>query len=223
MRTSDPLAETAVETDAGSGEVRPAGALGETVVSIPQRESINIAAQAKIGRFVIVEKIGRGGMGVVYAAYDPQLDRRVAIKMLHDGLSETQGARLEREARAMAQLSHPNVVTVHETGMFEGRLYIAIEYVAGQTFGAWLRSQPRTQLAILDLMLQAGRGLVAAHAVGLVHRDFKPENVLVGHDGRARVSDFAISSKKSLWTSQKYERRGANSSTSRPPSIPSCT
>jgi len=192
VRTSDPLAETAVETDAGSGEVRPAGALGETVVSIPQRESINIAAQAKIGRFVIVEKIGRGGMGVVYAAYDPQLDRRVAIKMLHDGLSETQGARLEREARAMAQLSHPNVVTVHETGMFEGRLYIAIEYVAGQTFGAWLRSQPRTQLAILDLMLQAGRGLVAAHAVGLVHRDFKPENVLVGHDGRARVSDFGL-------------------------------
>jgi tetratricopeptide (TPR) repeat protein len=187
--TSDPLAETAIDD---SVDVPPRGnAMAETMASIPQGEA-PITAEAKLGRFVIVEKIGRGGMGVVYAAYDPQLDRRVAIKMLHDGLSKSQGARLEREARAMAQLNHPNVVTVHETGTFEGRLYIAMEYVNGETFGDWLRAQPRTADQILDLLLQAGKGLVAAHAVGLVHRDFKPENVLVGFDGRVRVSDFGL-------------------------------
>ncbi len=188
--TSDPLAETAID-DSVDGPPRE-NAMAETMASIPQLQTEAIKAEAKIGRFVIVEKIGRGGMGVVYAAYDPQLDRRVAIKMLHDGLSKTQGARLEREARAMAQLSHPNVVTVHETGTFDGRLYIAMEYVNGETFGDWLRAQPRTADQILDLLLQAGRGLVAAHAVGLVHRDFKPENVLVGFDGRVRVSDFGL-------------------------------
>jgi tetratricopeptide (TPR) repeat protein len=149
-------------------------------------------SDAKVGRFVVVAQLGSGGMGIVFSAYDPHLDRKVAIKMLHDEISDTHGPRLEREAKAMAQLSHPNVVTVHETGTFEGRLYIAMELVDGQTLRGWLRAKPRTHDEILDVIVQAGRGLAAAHAGGLVHRDFKPDNVLVGNDGRARVSDFGL-------------------------------
>jgi tetratricopeptide (TPR) repeat protein len=160
--------------------------------SLQGRKSFDIGTQVKIGRFVVLEKLGEGGMGLVLAAFDPQLDRRVAIKMLHDHVSETQGSRLEREAKAMAQLSHPNVLTVHETGLFGDRLYIAMELVDGQTLSRWLREQPRTHGQIFELVMQAGRGLAAAHAVGLVHRDFKPDNVLVGKDGRVRVSDFGL-------------------------------
>ncbi|HUS65595.1 MAG TPA: serine/threonine-protein kinase, partial [Kofleriaceae bacterium] len=145
-----------------------------------------------VGRFTVIDVLGSGGMGVVLAAFDPSLDRRVAIKMLHEDVSEGHAARLEREARAMAQLSHPNVVTVHETGTFEGRLYIAMELIEGQTLGQWLKAGKRTRARILDVMLQAGRGLAAAHEAGLVHRDFKPDNVLVGKDGRVRVSDFGL-------------------------------
>src|SRR5262245_54254566 len=145
-----------------------------------------------IGRFTVLDVVGAGGMGVVVVAHDSKLDRKVAIKMLHDDVSEGHGPRLEREAKAMAQLSHPNVVTVHETGVWEGRLYIAMEYVQGETLGEWLRGGKRSRKEILDVLIQAGRGLSAAHAAGLVHRDFKPENVLVGKDGRARVSDFGL-------------------------------
>ncbi|HEY5924018.1 MAG TPA: serine/threonine-protein kinase [Kofleriaceae bacterium] len=169
------LAETAMPASGGSG-----------------RSSIDLSDQLRIGRFIAIEKLGEGGMGLVVAAFDPQLDRKVAIKMLHDDISETHAARLEREAKAMAQLSHPNVLGVYETGLFRNRLYIAMEYVDGQTFGQWLRQRPRTQDEIFDVMMQAGRGLAAAHAVGLVHRDFKPDNILVGKDGRARVSDFGL-------------------------------
>jgi serine/threonine-protein kinase len=145
-----------------------------------------------IGRFTVLDVVGAGGMGVVVVAHDSKLDRRVAIKMLHDDVSEGHGPRLEREAKAMAQLSHPNVVTVHETGVWEGRLYIAMEFVQGETLGEWLRGGKRSRKEILDVLIQAGRGLSAAHAAGLVHRDFKPENVLVGRDGRVRVSDFGL-------------------------------
>src|SRR5690349_19765179 len=120
-----------------------------------------------VGRFTVIDVLGSGGMGVVLAAFDPSLDRRVAIKMLHEDVSEGHAARLEREARAMAQLSHPNVVTVHETGTFEGRLYIAMELIEGQTLGQWLKAGKRTPARIVDVMLQAGRGLAAAHEAGL--------------------------------------------------------
>jgi tetratricopeptide (TPR) repeat protein len=205
---TDPLAATAIEPPSGPAAVAPttvgiphlkraareidsAGPTrpGETV---PGRSDLLVERAEKIDRFVVVGKLGEGGMGVVLAAFDPTLDRKVAIKMLHDGVSEAYGARLEREAKAMAQLSHPNVVTVHETGVFEGRIYIAMEFVDGVTLGKWLREQPRGRDEILDLYVQAGRGLAAAHDVGLVHRDFKPDNVLVGRDGRARVSDFGL-------------------------------
>ncbi len=149
----------------------------------------------KLGRYVLIEPIGAGGMGVVYAAHDPQLDRKIALKLLReeegvrpDGSSE----RLLREARAMAQLSHPNVVTVHDTGTFEDQAFVAMELVEGWTLDGWLRAAPRASDDILEIYLQAGRGLSAAHAVGLIHRDFKPSNVLVGQDGRVRVTDFGL-------------------------------
>jgi len=149
----------------------------------------------RIGRFVVVREIGHGGMGVVYSAYDEELDRRVAIKLLRSTHSQSPDARrrMLREAQAMARLSHPNVAQIHEIGEFDGQIFLAMEYVQGQTLRAWVCSVPeRSQREILNMFLQAGRGLAAAHAAGLVHRDFKPDNVLVGDDGRARVVDFGL-------------------------------
>jgi tetratricopeptide (TPR) repeat protein len=151
--------------------------------------------EGRIGRFEVTGPLGRGGMGVVVAARDVELDRRVAIKVLHASACEPEDvatARLAREAQAMAKLSHPNVVTVYEVGRTGGRAYIAMELVEGQTLRDWLAAQPRPWREILATVVAAGRGLAAAHAVGLVHRDFKPENVLIGVDGRARVSDFGL-------------------------------
>ncbi len=153
----------------------------------------------RIGRYLVIGHLGAGGMGVVLSAYDPQLDRRVAIKLLRSdsGLATTEGrARLIREAKAIAQLSHPNVVGVYDVGTVDATspddLYLAMELVEGDTLTRWLQRWPRPWRHILDVMLQAGRGLAAAHAVGLTHRDFKPDNVLVGTDGRVRVGDFGL-------------------------------
>ncbi|MEZ4384368.1 MAG: protein kinase [Nannocystaceae bacterium] len=149
-------------------------------------------APVKIGRYTVVRPIGAGGMGVVYAAYDEELDRRIAVKLLRAGSSEHDRARLLREAQAMAKLSHPNVVTVHEVGTFEDQVYVAMEFVRGQNLRDWLGEGPHPWRAIVDRFVLAGRGLAAAHDVGLVHRDFKPANVLVGDDGRIVVSDFGL-------------------------------
>jgi len=146
----------------------------------------------QIGRFLITGELGAGGMGVVYAAYDPKLDRKVAIKMLHEGIRTSHRARLEREARAMAKLTHPNVVSVHEVGEFNNRLFVAMEYVDGKTLRDWLSQDTPDKKQIMKVMIDAGRGLAAAHAAGMAHRDFKPDNILVGSDGRARVSDFGL-------------------------------
>jgi tetratricopeptide (TPR) repeat protein/predicted Ser/Thr protein kinase len=152
------------------------------------------ASAVKIGRFTMLERIGSGGMGVVYAAYDSELDRKVAIKLLHtDKQAGSEGrSRLLREAQAMAKLAHPNVCTVHEVGTFEGRVYIAMEFIRGKTLGEWRKEKERTWRETLDVFLQAGRGLAAAHAAGVVHRDFKPDNVIVGDDDRVRVLDFGL-------------------------------
>src|SRR3954469_19947733 len=141
--------------------------------------------------------LGRGGMGVVLSAYDPLLDRRVALKLLRPGafpgVSEQEGrARLQREAQAMARLAHPNVVAVHDVGTVGEQLFIAMEYVDGQTLTAWRSSAERDWRAIVLMYLGAGSGLQAAHAAGMVHRDFKPDNVLIGSDGRPRVGDFGL-------------------------------
>ncbi len=156
----------------------------------------------KVGRYLVLTVLGSGGMGVVFAAYDPQLDRKVALKLLRAGLgvnTKEARARLRREAQAIAQLSHPNVVGVYDVGATDdGDLYIAMEFVEGQTLTTWLKtprtfhSGPPTWQEIVDVYLQAARGLYAAHSVGLLHRDFKPDNVLVGGDGRVRVTDFGL-------------------------------
>jgi serine/threonine protein kinase len=142
------------------------------------------------GHYRVDDVIGAGAMGVVYRAHHLRLDRPVALKLQRTLGTDT--ARLEREARAMARLDHPNVVGVYDVGMHEGDLYIAMEFVHGMSLRAWLASGPHDWRMALEVCLQAGRGLQAAHAAGIIHRDFKPDNVLVGADGRVRVADFGI-------------------------------
>ena len=146
----------------------------------------------RVGRYEIERELGRGGMGVVYQARDVTLDRRVALKLLHSWSSPAQ-ARLLREAQVMAKLAHPNVVPVFELGEWRSDLYLVMELVTGVTLEAWLKREKHRRSDIIDHFLQAGRGLAAAHAAGVVHRDFKPANVLVGLDDRVRVTDFGLS------------------------------
>jgi len=145
------------------------------------------------GRYVIMALAGRGGMGEVYVAYDPELDRKLALKIVlpRKGTSSDREAALLNEARHAAGLAHPNVVAVFDVGSVDGRAFIAMEYVDGQPLSVWLRSS-RTQTETLAVFADAARGLHAAHEAGIVHRDFKPGNVLVGRDGRARVADFGL-------------------------------
>jgi tetratricopeptide (TPR) repeat protein len=148
---------------------------------------------ACVGRYVLIAAIGAGSMGVVYSAFDPELHREVALKLVRTQEDpEERNARVLREARAMARLSHPNVITVYDVGPFQDEIFVAMELVRGSTLRAWLAQTPRDTRSILAMYLQAGRGLAAAHEVGIVHRDFKPDNVLVGNDGRVRVTDFGL-------------------------------
>jgi len=150
----------------------------------------------EVGRYIVLGLIGAGAMGVVYEAYDPKLDRKVALKLVRAEAGtesrELLRARLAREAQAMAKLAHPNVIAIHDVGEVGDRVFLAMELVTGGTLGAWLKAEPRAEAEILAMFIDAGRGLSAAHAAGLVHRDFKPDNVLVGADGRARVTDFGL-------------------------------
>ena len=155
-----------------------------------------IAPGTRVGRYVIDDCIGAGGMGVVYAAVDSELHRRVAVKVLRgarDGALDSRGReRLLREARTLARLSHPNVVTVYDVGMHGEHLFVAMELVEGGSLTTWLRGERRPLGDILDRLQEAGQGLAAAHAAGVVHRDVKPDNILVGADGRARMTDFGL-------------------------------
>jgi hypothetical protein len=146
-----------------------------------------------VGRYRLERALGEGGMGVVHAAFDPDLQRRVALKVLRIAAPSIEAKdRLLREARAMARLSHPNVVTVHEVGTANGRDYVAMELVSGETLADWLRSEDRRPADIVAAFVAAGRGLAAAHAAGIVHRDFKPHNVLRSRSGRIVVTDFGL-------------------------------
>jgi len=190
----------------------------------------------RIGRFRVLDRLGRGGMGVVYSAYDPELDRKVAIKLLradvHRGMAKDDAhARLLREAQAMARLSDPNVIVVHEVGTVGDRVFVAMEYVEGRTLGQWLKGDgepedaPRRKRAwreVLDVFLKAGSGLAAAHRAGLVHRDFKPDNVLLGSDGRVRVVDFGLARSVSDGPPEKAPKR-REATTSDGPSEPDKT
>lgn len=152
-------------------------------------------AQRTLGRFVLKRCLGAGGMGVVHLAEDPQLGREVAIKRIapRPFVSSTLlRTRLEREARALAKLRHPNVIHIYELGEHGGEVFLAMEYVAGQTLSEWQVQPGRTRAELLEAYIEAGKGLAAAHAAGVVHRDFKPENVLVADDGRVQVGDFGL-------------------------------
>lgn len=142
-------------------------------------------------RYRIDKQLGEGGMGVVFLARDVGLDRPVALKLQSRLTGRNDLARLKREAKAMARLSHPNVVVVHEVGTHEGHVFLAMEYVEGVTAREWIDRKPDWR-AVIDVLVGAGRGLAAAHDVGIVHRDFKPENVMLGSDGRPRVVDFGL-------------------------------
>jgi len=171
------------------------------------------------GPYVLLHRVGEGGMGVVYRAHDPRLDRDVAVKVLRTASRGRRdgdaAARLVREARALARFTHPNVVEVYDVGRIGARVFVAMEFVDGVTLGRWLKSQPSVQ-EILGRFCAAGRGLLAAHEAGLVHRDFKPDNVLVGEDGRVRVTDFGLA--RSAHPEAGSQSRSRAGSQSGPPS-----
>jgi tetratricopeptide (TPR) repeat protein/tRNA A-37 threonylcarbamoyl transferase component Bud32 len=162
--------------------------------AVPERNEV--ATGTIIGRYVVLSKLGAGAMGVVLAAYDPALDRKVALKLLkaRSGPHDAARARLQREAQALARLDHHNVVTVYDVGVDAGQLFVGMEFVEGQTLGEWMGStdEPRPWPEVVRVFMEAGRGLAAAHQAGLVHRDFKPDNVMLGKDGRVRVMDFGL-------------------------------
>lgn len=165
------------------------------VAFVDARERRDLPANgAVVSRYVVTKPIGRGGMGVVFLAWDPTLNRSITLKLLHAdrGRDASENAMLLREAQAMARLSHPNVVTVHDAGIFDERVFLAMEFVDGETLRTWMRAKERTWTDILEAFVEAGRGLAAAHSAGMVHRDFKPGNVMVGRDGRVRVTDFGL-------------------------------
>ncbi|WP_426745010.1 tetratricopeptide repeat protein [Myxococcus faecalis] len=174
------------------GEARAESVAASADAGMPRLER-----GARVGHYEVLEHVGLGAMGVVFAANDPRLHRKVALKLLRsdwvkEGGAEDARERLWREARALARLSHPHVVAVHDVGVHGESLFIAMDFVEGTTLRRWLRAEPRRWTEVLGRFLQAGEGLAAAHARGLVHRDFKPDNVLVGVDGRVRVTDFGL-------------------------------
>ena len=184
---------TRVDSDAGRSS-SSSRAASPPALSEWLKEQVKESFGARLGRYVLLRVLGEGGMGVVFAAYDEELDRKVAIKLLQ---RKAQGAGwdeswLRNEAKAMARLSHPNIVQVYDVGQEEGALFVAMEFLVGVSLRDWLRAKRRSLREIVEVSVQAGRGLQAAHAAGLVHCDYKPQNVLVGDDGRVRVLDFGL-------------------------------
>ncbi|HWB82244.1 MAG TPA: serine/threonine-protein kinase [Nannocystaceae bacterium] len=167
---------------------------GQRGTSTVESSDHGLTPGTRLGRYVVLEEIGQGGMGLVFSAYDPELNRKVALKLLRPNQSERKRARsrLLQEAQALAKLAHPNVITVYDVGTIGERVFVAMELIEGTTIKGWLAEKPRRWDEVLEVFIPAGRGLAAAHAANLVHRDFKPDNVLIGRDGRVRVMDFGL-------------------------------
>ena len=184
--------ESELETRDGSLDV---STFRDTMGAAPGDRDQVFGAE-RIGRYLVLSRLGAGAMGIVYAAYDPELDRKVALKLIksaRSAKSEAANARLLREAQALAKLDHPNVVPVHDAGDHQGQVFVAMKFVEGQTLDDWLEGDGHPPIErILQVFLDAGRGLAAAHARGLVHRDFKPENVMLESNGGVRVMDFGL-------------------------------
>jgi len=174
----------------------------DTFADAEPAATAGIARGEMVGRYVVLGEVGRGGMGVVLAAYDPELDRKVAIKVLRrpDGRGRAVAqARLQREAQAMARLTHPNVVAVHDVGTVGDQIYVAMEFIEGRTLREWTIERERTWREVLTVLRPVAEALAAAHAMGLVHRDIKPDNVMIGApngvraaEGRVWVMDFGL-------------------------------
>lgn len=193
---------------AGVPEIDPTTSAHGAAASSPALESTELSPGTTIGRYILLARVGTGGMGEVWVAHDRELDRKAALKVLKSTPELSASAwdrlqtRLQREARAMARLNHPNVVAVHDIGEWHGRVFIAMDYIEGSTLRAWLAERVRSWQEIRDMFVVIARALAAAHEVGLVHRDFKPSNVLVDRTGRPFVADFGLA------TPPQYDQGG---------------
>ena len=208
-----PPARTPVDADTvDSHESAASRRFGET---LPDATTTTTRAGARaigasIGRYVLLAKLGEGGMGEVYSGYDQELNRRVALKVVRSRRADDAigRARTQREAQALARLSHPNVVQVHDVGEMGGELFVAMEYVEGETLRAWQKrhdpATPAGRRAILDMYMQAGRGLAAAHDAGIVHRDFKPESGLASQV----VENTSVPRLRRWYVPTVYQARG---------------
>lgn len=173
-------------------------------VELAEARLVGPSCAPRIGRFILLEEVGRGGMGVVFAAFDAELERKVAVKLLH---AEVPRERLLREAQALAKVDHANLVTIYEAGEDHGQGYIAMEFVDGRSLAELQRQAPGHWRHWLRIYIEAGRGLHHVHLVGLVHRDFKPDNVLVQRDGRVVVADFGLAKRSATTTPRGSDTR----------------
>src|SRR5882672_886239 len=182
----------------GRGAVDVSAGAGNVIDDQPETTGTALFRGGMIGRYIVLGLLGKGGMGVVYSAYDPELDRKVALKLLrvaHRKKGEDLDAkrtRLLREAKAIARLSHPSVVVVYDVGTFQDQVFIAMELVDGMTAIRWRDTRKPSWREVLRVFIEAGEGIAAAHAADLIHRDFKPDNVMVTREGKVRVMDFGL-------------------------------
>jgi formylglycine-generating enzyme required for sulfatase activity/predicted Ser/Thr protein kinase len=188
--------ESDAATPAGIGQAAPALATFDLTGAGADDDEV-LERGTSLGRYLVLERLGAGAMGVVYAAYDQELDRKIAIKILRsqDGQGDKathRHERLVREAKAIAKLSHPNVVGIFDVGEHEGRVFLAMEYLGGGTLRDWLAAKKRSWRETVKMFVEVGQGLAAAHAEGLIHRDFKPDNVLLDKQGKPKVVDFGL-------------------------------